>query len=270
MLLCLIFLCIGVLRVSIAIQDIQQMSFPLITAGNYFDDLKQTPKYRQAKYEAAESAAKSVIRQIANKPFMDQLMATFHEAGLNDAIIIAPYKKDSKNLLARTFAIKVAKTFNFEIDTDIIQQSTPKKMQQCDKFERLMAGVSFLGQVRTDKPYVIVDDNVTSGHTINALRDYIESAGGEVKYAVSLSTVDGKNIDMSISENAIHDLKSKIAQTLGCGEKHVREFFEKIGLKLSSITPQQADYLSSKEGQDRLRGLARTISETNTPNLRCH
>lgn len=249
------------------LKSITEHSFPVITAAPYYEKLKSAPDYQKAKFEAIESAAKTVVRQVANKKFTAKLKDIFDRSDLTDAIVVAPYKADSKNKLARVFATKVAKTFGFDIDTHIVQLPTVKKMQNCSKIERLLNTVSFAGEVDTTKPYIIVDDTVSSGRTVKALKDYIENAGGTVKFGVSLATIDGEDIDLSISQSAVQNLRANIAQSLQSGEKNVRKLFEKAGIDFNSFTSVQADYFSNGTGKGELVRLAKQIAGGNTPNF---
>lgn len=241
--------------------NIMEEGFPLIAAVKYTDWKAFYPD------KITRSTARQVVRQTANKPFMAELEHAFNQAGLTDAIVVAPYKEGSKNMLARVFATKVGKTFGFEIDTAIVQSPTDKKMQHCNALERLLNHVSFAGEVRTDIPYIIVDDNVTTARTAKALKDFIENAGGEVKCVVSLTSRDGENIDLEIDRKSANDLTKQIAKPLPFGEKNVRKLLQTVGIDLNHLTTFQADYCGSRQGLNDLRGLATTIRAGNTPNF---
>ncbi len=256
-----------VLNINLA-KNIENNSFPVIVASQYHEWADEHRDYvSRAKSKPMESAAKAVVRRTADKKFMDELTKTFQEAGIEDAIVVSPYKEGSKNLLARVFAVKVARTFGFDIDADLVQLPTDKKMRSCNKVERLMNSVSFAGTVKTDKPYIITDDNLTTGATAKGLKDYIEDNGGSVIYMVSLTSSDGENVDLSVNKSTVEQLRKSIAQTLHIGEKSVKKLLGQAGIDFNRFTSIQAEYFSSGKGRQELVGLAREIKSGNNPNF---
>lgn len=251
-----------------SLQNILNQSFPVLVAATYHEWAANNREYlSKARHKSLESSAKSVVRQTANKGFMDKLSKQFQEAGVGEAIVVAPFKENSKNLLARIFANKVAKTFGFDLDSDIIQLPTDKKMHHSSHLERLFTQVSFVGEVRTDVPYIIVDDNVTTGKTMQALKHYIEDHGGSVSYGVSLTSTDGEDIDLAISKDAVVSLAQNIAQHIGQGDGNVFSKLREKGINLLRLTSLQAKHFSAGQGQRELEGVAKEIARAEPRNF---
>ena len=73
---------------------------------------------------------------------------------------------------------------------------------------RLFAQPEFDGPVVAGAEYIIVDDHITQGGTVNALRDHIESHGGKV-VAVSALTLSQNSSILSPRKETLDELKAK-------------------------------------------------------------
>jgi len=72
------------------------------------------------------------------------------------------------------------------VDDGIIQANEPRRTGQNAEY-RMSVHSKFDGPVETGRDYLIVDDNVTQGGTLADLRSYIESHGGRVVAATTLT-----------------------------------------------------------------------------------
>ena len=72
-----------------------------------------------------------------------------------------------------------------EVEDSAGKPHIPYRRRRCGQ---LFSRPKFTGPVEQGRPYIIVDDVSTSGSTLAAPRDYIESKGGKVVAASSLAT----------------------------------------------------------------------------------
>jgi hypothetical protein len=99
-----------------------------------------------------------------------------------DCVIIAPSLsgKDPHNVLPITFAHILAEEFDRTVCETVFQKPKDKSKRLMDGLERLSKDTGFYGLIEKGRSYFIVDDVMTMGGTIAALKGYIESQGGEV------------------------------------------------------------------------------------------
>ena len=79
--------------------------------------------------------------------------------------------------------------------------------------ERMNRRAAFDGPVRRGAEYILVDDHVTQGGTLNELRKYIQSRGGKI-VAISTLTASQFSDTIAISSDAIQALHAKFGNNL--------------------------------------------------------
>jgi hypothetical protein len=99
-----------------------------------------------------------------------------------DTLIVAPslLQRDAKNVLPITFAHIIAKEFGAKVHEEVFQRPRAQKKRDMDGAARLTHDTEFYGTVIPGRNYFLVDDVMTMGGTMAALRGYIESQGGNV------------------------------------------------------------------------------------------
>ena len=111
----------------------------------------------------------------------------------------------------------------------------------------------FTGRVAKGKTYILVDDVVTSGSTVRALKEYIENKGGKVKLVTSLATASnaqtGWGGDLAIKPETSKAIKEKF------NTNQLNLLLSQYGIaeKYTDLTNSQAKYILSHRGIDRLR-----------------
>jgi len=155
--------------------------FPVVIQHTNIHKLKLHPDYKLAK-SGNSIAALNVIRDIV-KP---EKIAMILEGNKN--AIIAPVlaaEESGNNKLPLAYATKLAMSGSGKISK--IFQTNKTFHTGSNALHRILTTPNFTGKVAKGQPYIIVDDVVTSGSTVRALKEYIETNGGYVVLISSLA-----------------------------------------------------------------------------------
>jgi hypothetical protein len=109
-----------------------------------------------------------------------------------------PSKPKVTNALPLQYAGHLAVLLDATIDTEIVQKARVGRTG-LTAFPRLLWQPSFDGQVRPDVAYIIVDDVLTHGGTIAALRSHIVQGGGTVATYTTLAHWSGEFRPLALS-----------------------------------------------------------------------
>lgn len=155
----------------------------------------------------------------------------FYDVGGGGADL--PRKAKVTNTLPLQYAAHLATVLDGTIDTEIVQKARVGRTV-LTAFPRLLWQPAFDGAVRRDVAYIIVDDVLTVGGTIAALRSYIIRTGGTVVGYTTLAHRTGEFRPLALSDATWQQLWSLYGSGLG-------SFWEReIG--------HDARYLSEAEG----------------------
>src|SRR5690554_3061446 len=134
--------------------------------------------------------------------------------------------------------------------------------------ERLIYRPKYNGHVERGKNYILVDDVVTQGGTLNELKKYIEGQGGKVVACSTLGFTKYSAV-LQITDENIKRLERKFGRDEI--EKYLKEFG--IGERIEDITNGEARHLLRFKNVDRIRDrtpnkINRGISERNKTDTR--
>ncbi|MFA5592900.1 MAG: phosphoribosyltransferase [Micavibrio sp.] len=212
------------------------------------DGMADHPKYNKAKNEAGVSAALSVVKSCLSHAYLAQMknaLRIMEEKGFEKPVLVAPYRKDSKNMLARTAAAYLGEQLGLEVDTAIVELPG-KKRKGMDKLERFFNVPAYGGEVKKNKAYIAVDDMITTGGTLSELRSYIDSKGGRFLFSCVLASPDGKNTVLNPQPAQTEAVYKNLGQ-------HLAKWFENAsGLDIKTLTNAETMFLGTKAGKDTL------------------
>jgi adenine/guanine phosphoribosyltransferase-like PRPP-binding protein len=142
------------------------------------------PDYAAAKAGDPEAADRFVDDMI-DPAKVDALR---HAIGDSKPTVVAAHAEEAagRNAIPQTYAKVLARDFGLPVDEDIVQANGPQRTGQGGEY-RLSVHSEFDGPVPPGHHYLIVDDNVTQGGTLADLRSYIETRGGRVIAATTLT-----------------------------------------------------------------------------------
>ncbi len=209
------------------------------------DGMADHPNYNKAKFEGDVDAALSVVKSCLSHLYIAQMQKIVQEMdrrGFERPILVAPYKKDSKNMLARTAAAYLGEKLGLEVDTAIVEMPG-KSRKKMEKLERVFNTPSYGGDVKK-KAYIAVDDVITTGGTLSELRSYVDSNGGRFLFACVLSSPKGCSTMLNPEEKQIDRVYKNLGQQLANWVQNAK------GISIETLTRAEAAFLSSRDGYE--------------------
>ena len=138
------------------------------------------------------AAAAQLVDEVLDEAAINRLRAAI---GDRQPIIVGVVAEEAsgRNAIPRTFAEIIGRRLGLPVDNGIVQ-TVRAHHTGAGAFARLARQPVFAGPVASGQDYIIVDDTVTMGGTLANLRGYIESQGGHVILASTLSGGDRQNL----------------------------------------------------------------------------
>ncbi|BCR29879.1 hypothetical protein KAM448_05930 [Aeromonas caviae] len=218
--------------------------FPEVILHGRLADATSHPDYAAAK-GGDDVAARRLVHDVLSPDAIRQLKALI---GDRDAIALGVHAEEevSRNAIPSAMADILGKVLGIEVDLDIMQSAKVGRTAQ-DGFGRLANQPTFDGPVRTDKPYLIMDDTLTQGGTLANLKGYIEHRGGEVIGATALT---GKQYSakIAIDSSTLEQLRD---QYDGTGLE--AWWHNRFGYGFDSLTESEGRYLLRAKDADKVR-----------------
>ncbi len=149
------------------------------------------------------------------------------------------------NLIPDAMARELSQRFGLSMTTDIVQTNTVGHTR-ASGFHRLAFQPLFDGLVVPEIEYMLVDDHVGLGGTLANLRGYVESCGGRVILATTLSASRNSKM-LALRQETLHYLREKHGQPLE------EEFLSRFNFGLDALTEAEAGYLLRSPSVDGIR-----------------
>ena len=156
------------------------------------------------------------------------------------------------NMIPFAYAYKIYEMTGLKMNKTI-KQVVRAKHTGSDALWRMTHRPEFIGNVMRGHTYIIIDDHVTMGGTLNELRKHIQDRGGKVVAATTLTASRFSDI-LSLRQGTLEKLAAKFGKDLG------KELHEAgIANVPAELTEAEARYLlklSPDTLRDRLNGSA--------------
>jgi len=227
------------------------MKPPRAAWGNFPDVLihaeesavKRHPDYPAAKSGDAEAADRLVADTISD----EKLSAIKEMAGDATPVVVSvhAYENTGINAIPEALADAISERLGWSVERVIIQTNVVSHTG-ADGFSRLARQAKFDGEIKPGTVYFLVDDFIGQGGTLANLRGYIESRGGVVLGASSLT---GKpfSAKIGLSQTQLEELRGKHGQSLEhWWESHFGHAFDRL-------TQSEARYLARSQDADTIR-----------------
>lgn len=215
-----------------------------MTTRKFIKDNEELSRLHElAKAGSLDAALKYVNTLIPDNPKsrsemirydkIKQLAVDFPDATL---VPVVAHEKSGHNMLPYAYAARIRQLTGFKVLTSI-QQVVKANHTGADGLERIVRSASFEGNVVRGRRYIMVDDHVTQGGTLGALRRHIIDRGGKIVAATTLTISRGSSI-LSPRDVTLQKLTAKFGNTFA-GE------LRKAGVvnEPSDLTESQAQYL---------------------------
>ena len=216
-------------------------NFPNIYIAHSANTITSHEKYVTAK-AGDMASAQELVNDYLKDDFLEDL-ATFIKK-FDDIYVLPVHAEEmaGRNKIPVAYATALQQILDLNLDTDIVQ-ATRAYRTQADGIGRLVRRVNFEGDVVKDRNYLIVDDVVTQGGTLADLRGYIESKGGNV---VAASTLSGKANSAKIAVT-----KSTLGQLRKLAGKELEQWWqEQFGYDFAKLTESEARYINKQIHRD--------------------
>ena len=147
----------------------------------------------------------------------------------------------SKNQIPYAYAAALKEDYGMKLDNSIIQVQKAGHTS-AEGIHRLMAHSVFDGEVIPGQDYVLLDDVMTFGGTLNDLRDYIESNGGHV-VACTVLAVGRNGSYLAVQPKTVEEIYSKF------GKEEINNLLREAGIAYDaeSLTDRQARYIQNTD-----------------------
>lgn len=159
-----------------------------------------------------------------------------HPAFANPDEADAGMRTGPTNALPYALSAKLVETIGGEIDVEIVQAARVGRTDM-NRFQRFLWQPSFTGTVRTDRPYVLVDDVFTLGGTFAALQSYITSGGGTVAAVTALARKSGGTAPLAVTAETL----TRLRKLFGIDIEHFWK--EAIGHEISCLSDAEGAFL---------------------------
>jgi hypothetical protein len=205
--------------------------------------VKQHPAYKAAKAGHGPSATTLVndtMSEQQNQRLVDLLR------GHTPTLVSAhAYEKEGINAIPEAFAVEISKAVGWPHDTQVAQVNVVAHTG-ADGFSRLARQAEFAGAIELGCEYVLVDDFVGMGGTLANLKGYVESKGGKVLAAVSLT---GKPHSAKLAQlpERLQELRLKH------GAELENWWMGRFAHAFDALTESEARYLARTAAADTIR-----------------
>ena len=205
--------------------------------------VKQHPAYSAAKVGDDDAAIALVLdtfnmaRALEMKCFEGDAKATLVSAHA--------LEREGVNAIPEVFAERLGQVLDWPLDNGVVQVNVMSHTG-ADGFWRLARQAEFDGVVRAGCAYVLVDDFVGMGGTLANLRGHIESNGGRILAAVSL-TGKPHSAKLALTADRLYELRAKHGQELE------NWWIKRFAHTFDALTESEARYLARTETADIVR-----------------
>jgi hypothetical protein len=219
---------------------------------------------RHPDYPAAKSGDADAAGRLAAHFISDNEVRALRDLADKDALGEKPtlvsahaFESEGVNAIPEAFADAISERLGWNVDNGIVQTNVVGHTG-ADGFGRLARQAAFDGSVVPGKRYVLVDDFVGQGGTLANLKGYIESEGGKVIAAVSLT---GKpfSAKLALTQDNLSELRNKHGQELENWWK------ERFGHGFDRLTQSEARYLARTPDVDTIRNRIAASEQTGNP-----
>ena len=218
-------------------------NFPDVLIHATESAVKQHPAYKAAKAGDDDAATDLVLATFSlDETFQLENLVP----GRTPTLVSAhAFEREGVNAIPEVFADQLGKMLGWPVDTGVVQVNVVSHTG-ANGFWRLARQAEFEGPVTSGCEYVLVDDFVGMGGTLANLKGYIESQGGRVLAAVSL-TGKPHSAKLAPTPERLHELRIKH------GTELENWWIGRFAHSFDALTESEARYLARTETADIVR-----------------
>lgn len=205
--------------------------------------------YDRAKFKFDMEAAFDLVEAVIDEQSLDAIADVIVKAGTapifvypypafddDDAVGAAEALLGPTNAIPFAYAGYLTKVMGGAV-CETITQAARVGRTKLTRWFRYLCQPTFVGEVAGGRPYILLDDVVTSGGTLAALRSYITEAGGKVIAATCLAHKDGRSHQFAVAQDTLNVLVSFYGEGLRA------LWAQKVGHDIECLTNAEAEFL---------------------------
>ena len=218
--------------------------------GSRLAKSKVAALYQRAKTQNDMDAAHQLIDVLWRKSVMDELVKRVILTGRRPIIVSphpafdddeaidadAPFRPAPKNAIPFALAAKLRIELN-GLPNSEIRQGARVGRTKLPRFPKFLFQPHFVGEVCTDRPYILADDNLGLGGTLAALYSHIAKHGGTVIGITALTHQSGRPVPLALTDCTQTKLYEKY------GPEITNLWVEKIGHGPDCLTDGEGGFL---------------------------
>lgn len=213
--------------------------YPLKTLINASNEL-----YIKAKSGDVDAAIDLLVNHVLHESDLAKIAVKLE--GKSPILVpVLAIESSGKNRIPAVFAEILGNYLGLKVCDDIVQ-IVKANHTNAGAYERIVRQPLFDGEVEVGQNYVILDDTVAMGGTLAALKGYIESQGGCVILAVTLTGFTTPELDIVPSQKM---LKLVIDKHTQLAEWWQNEF----GFQIEYLTQGELGHLRTPSSLDDIR-----------------
>lgn len=188
----------------------------------------QMALYDRAKFNCDHEAAAELVAGAIDGAKLEGIVDLVSRAALRPIIVFPhPSFDDDEadgykavdfrkvtNAIPFAFAAHLAQVLDATIENSVVQCARVGRTK-LKKFPRFLWQPRFQGPIVPRRPYIIVDDVVSQGGTLAALRCHILNAGGTILCCTALAHQSGQNVKFAIARDTLDVLEQTYGPDLG-------------------------------------------------------
>jgi hypothetical protein len=171
--------------------------------------------YDRAKNHEDREAAAELVNRLINDEGIAKIKRITSEYPRAIIVSIHALEGKGKNRIPQALAEFIGAQGCLEVDNTIVQANIVSKTGSKSPWYRMVHRSRFEGLVKAGRDYILVDDVVSAGGTLNEFRHFVETNGGKVVSTIAMA-------------NGAKSLDTNLAVTPG----HILELERKYGVEL--------------------------------------
>lgn len=217
--------------------------FPAVIRNGELNSVGKDIDYASAK-GGDPAAAVRLVNRLVTAELIAQLREAIGDRQPKVVPVIAP-EASGINMIPLAYASAIASHLNLEVEVGIGQKHRVHRTNSGSDY-RLVANPVFKGDVTAGQDYLVVDDTLTMGGTVAALRGYLENRGGNVML-ISVMTAHPGALELPVKQKMLAAIDARHGSAMN------QMWQERFGYGIDMLTQGEAGHLRHAESVDAMR-----------------
>ncbi|WP_298079469.1 phosphoribosyltransferase [uncultured Cardiobacterium sp.] len=218
--------------------------FPPAITNGFIESLGNLPDYPAAK-AGDPKAALRLVEGLLEPKTVEAVRQSFKPDANTYIVPVHAEESAGRNKIPAMIALVLADRLGAKVYDDIVQINRVRRTGS-NANHRLAFPPQFKGDVEAGKNYILVDDTLTQGGTLAALRGYIINRGGNV-LGVMVMSAKQHSLQLAPSKELLYNVQSKHGDTMN-------QFWKKeFGYGIEQLTQSEASHVYAAANVDAIR-----------------